>query len=263
MRVRIALSAFALAAVAVGCQDPPPPPDPAPIGRAVRGADDAVPPGFPPGTFFWRVVRGDRDKLDDYRVLRDDALRVLEEAARFPAKEGAQSPAAQLLGEVRATFDESTGPSELEARLAYFDRTEAPAAEGIALTLVRRATGAPERSLTLTLEDLATGGAVDGRIDRVRIAWCPRGEAAAGALSIELGEEGGEIVEHVLVADQAGYRVSAPQVAELFARVQREVYKPLSGQAFVRVARAAPGPLRFRPAPPQGTSFPAPEASIH
>jgi hypothetical protein len=214
---------------------------------------------LPRGTFCSRVVRGDRDKLDDYRTLRDEAVAVLEEAARFPGRAGASSPAVRLLGEVHDTFDESRRPQELEAAIAWFDRVEAPAAEGIELILTRRAAGEPERTLRLTLEDLVQGGAVDGQIDRVRIVWSPG--ARERVVAISLGEEGGEVVEHVEVAAEAPYRVSAPEVSELYARIQREVYRPLSGAAFVRVARAGPAPVRFRPAPPQGTSFPPLDAA--
>lgn len=242
-------------ALPLACRDP----DPAPPPR------EAPPPGFPDGTFFWRIARGDRDRIEDYREIKAHVLAVVEEAASFPGPVGeAASPAAQLLPAVREAFDESRRPGELEARLAYFDRTEPPAAEGIAIVLVRRALE-KTRALRLTIEDLATGGAVDGQIDRVRIVWSPRGEhSRAAELVIELGNEGGQIVQHVAVASGAEetethYRVTAPQVSALFARVEREVYKPLSGAAFLRLARAGPLAMRPRPAPPQGTSFPAPE----
>lgn len=246
-------------ALAASCGDLPPPAPTVPPPLLADGDDP--PAGCPRGTFFWRVVRGDRDKLDSYRTLRDHAVTVVEEAARFPGRGGAPSPAVRLLAEVRDTFDDARRAGELEARIAYFDRVEAPAAEGIELVLTRHGSGESERRLTLTLEDLAQGGAVDGVIDRVRIAWLPG--RSDGRVSIELGDEGGQIVEHVEVASEARYQVTAPQVTELYARVQRDVYKPLSGEAFVRVARAGPSPLRFRPAPPQGTSFPTPEPIIH
>ncbi len=107
------------------------------------------------------------------------------------------------------------------------------------------------------------------QIDRVRIVWSPHGERSGRAqLAIELGNEGGQIVQHVEVAAgapevESRYRVTAPQVTALYARVQREVYKPLSGAAFVRLARVGPLAVR-RPSPPQGTSFPTPgEPEVH
>ena len=237
--------------------------------RPFVAQDQPVPAGFPAGTFFWRVIRGDRDKLDDYKKLRERVEHVLAKAARFPASGAGQGATAlETLREARETFDETHEPRELEATVAWFDRTEAPAAEGLEVTLTRHVSGEPDRTLRVTTEDLAAGGAVDGRIDRVRIFWAPRGEPGAGAkapgqLLIELGEEDGQIVERVEVADQARYRVTAPEVTALYAAIQQELYQPLSGSAFVRVARAGPLPPRFRPAQPQGTSFPAPPAEIH
>lgn len=244
---------------APACSDPPPQPARPPGEKDHAGAIAApVPAALPPGTFFSRTVRGDRDRLDDFAKLRDQALAVLEEAAKFH-----ESGRPEILREVRETFDERRLPRELEARIAFFDRVDAPAAEGIELVLARRAPAEPPRLLRLTLEDLATGGAVDGRIDRLRILWSPHGEGMAGArvagqVAIELGHEGGQIVQHVEVAEEARFRVTAPEVTALYARAQRDVYQPFSGAAFVRIARASPLPLRARPAPPQGTSFPGP-----
>lgn len=266
--VLFALLAAALAG-ASSCADPRAGAEPGAF-RTRGGFGEPVPPGFPGGTFFWREVRGDRDKLDGYRDLRDRALAVLADAARYPGDGGAPSPAAQALETIRETFDETRSPAELEARVAYFDRTEPPAAEGIDLVLVRHATGAPERTLRFTMEDLAQGGVVDGRIDRVKIVWSPDGEAGGpggrrppGQLEIELGVENGLIVEHVEVAADTRYRVAAPHLTELFARIQRDAYRPLAGAAFVQLARAAPEPPRLRPGQPQGTSFPVPAPAVH
>lgn len=230
----------------------------APPRAAAPARDGEPPPGVRPGAFSWREVRGGQDKIEAFQDLRDRALSLFEEAARFPGRGGAPSPAARALPDVRASFDETRAPDQLEARVVYFDRT--PAAEGIEVRLLRRDRAAGPLALTITIEDVALGDAVDGRADRLSIRW----EPAALAIEIEPEEDGSGLVQRVRVAaaaaaEDAEYRVTSPHLASLLARAQETLYEPLSGPAFARVVREGSAPLLIRPAPPRGTSFaPAP-----
>ena len=231
---------------------------------------DSLPQGVRAGAFFWREVRGDRDRLAEYRVLRDLAVGVLAETAGSPT--GAPFPAAFAVAEARETFDESFAPEELAARLFYFDRLSPPAAEGVELVLERRRavsrgvnasgeiySGKCVPRLVLTLEDLCADGAVDGTFDRLRLEWSgssPPEWPEKPSIVIEIAREGPYLVENVDIAGERRYRLVAPGLQTLFTRLQASLYGPLGAAAFRRAVREGPVALRPRPAEPANTSFP-------
>ncbi|HVY61825.1 MAG TPA: hypothetical protein VHF22_09240, partial [Planctomycetota bacterium] len=149
------------------CASPPPPPEPPP------------PPGIRPGCFAWREIRGDHDRLDEFKSLRDRVVAIFEEAARFPGQSGQPSPAAKEIPAIRAAFDDQHAPEELSASIAYFQDGPYPgvgmadALEGVELTLRRAAAKSKPVELTLVLSDGFPAGPVDGKVDGLGANWSP------------------------------------------------------------------------------------------
>jgi hypothetical protein len=256
---RLAAGALALS-LAVGCASAepsePPPLKNEPPPRHAEDGTGKPPVGVRAGAFSWRDVRGGQDRIEAFCDLRDRTVALLEEAARFPGQGGAESPALRELPAVRATFDETRAPEQLDARVVYFDRERRPPtdrdevpAEGVEIRLRRLDARGPARTLTVTLEDTANAGMVDGEVDRISIRWSP------ASLTIDVESDGGALVQRVRKASEAEYRVTSPYLGAILARAQSDVYKPLGGLAFARAVREGSAPLIVRPSPPRNTSF--------
>jgi hypothetical protein len=194
-------------------------------------------------------MHGEHDKLDEFRSMRDRAMAVFEEAARFPGQGGAPSPAAKEIPAIRAALDDQHAPEELSACVTYFDGA---GSEGIEIELRRTPAKSPPSELVLDLVDEAVAGAVDGKLDSVGAIWSP------GRVTIALRREGGQYVERVRVGEDASYSVTSPNLAGIMARAQTEIYDRRTGANFTRLVREGGMRLRARPAAPHGTSFPAP-----
>src|SRR4051812_1842114 len=82
---------------------------------------EPLPKGGRLGAFAWREIRGDHDRLDEFKSLRDRALAIFEEAARFPGEGRQPSPGAKKIPAIRVAFDDQHAPDELTARVVYFD----------------------------------------------------------------------------------------------------------------------------------------------
>jgi len=252
--------------------------------RAAGRADpERRPSGLPDGAFSWQEIRGGHDRLDAFQDLRDRTIALVEQAlslpgrpagassgSRAPRDESGRSAADRALEAMRSTFDVARAPEELLARIAYFDRGrarhpgDAPGgdsheAEGIEIRLERHLAEGRSRALSVRLEDFARDGSVDGRLDRITIRWAaaPPAAPALDRLAVDLSVERGEVFGSIELGDEARFGVTSPHLGPLIGRAEVDLYRHIAATTFARAVRDGTAPVKLRPAPPRGTSFPA------
>ncbi len=207
---------------------------------AVRPLPPPPPPGSADGAFFEREFHLDRDRPDEFRKVRDAALGLLHDAMDLAGQKGVEAP---------GPFDDSLNASELAMFQVWISGRDA---EGTTIEL-RRARAA---SLSIVLTDTSDAGGVDGVVDRIELDL----RDAGGETRLSLRNGGDGPSEDLQVGNARPVHVSRPELKDLLARAQRDLYAPFTGDAYRRLVKASATPARPRRAAPPNTSFPGESA---